>query len=103
MPDDLIQRLHNIAHWLSRAASTQEDATTVVEAIDLIERLQATRRELRDAYAHHNYVIATKRSEFIAATGRKGRSPWAELHDAIRAMVIAGMDAPLDIERSESP
>jgi hypothetical protein len=59
MPDDdLIQRLHDIAHWLSRATSTNEDAVAVIEAIDLIERLQAREAEaaaiIADAVVDHD-------------------------------------------------
>jgi hypothetical protein len=37
--------LHDIARWLSRATSTQEDAVAVIEAIDLIERPRAREAE----------------------------------------------------------
>jgi hypothetical protein len=63
MPDDdLIRRLHDIVRWLSRASSTQEDATAVIEAIDLIERLRAREAEaaaiIAEAVVNHDAMEA---------------------------------------------
>jgi aspartokinase len=82
MPDDnVIQRLHDIARWLSRASSTQEDATAVIEAIDLIERLRAREAEaaaiIADAVLNHDAMEAE-----IALLKKENDAAW----DAIKVL-----------------
>jgi hypothetical protein len=93
MPDDLIQRLHDIVRWLSRASSTQEDAVAVIEAIDLIKRLRARESEaaaiIADAVLDHDAMEAE-----IALLKKENDMAW----DAVAAMGTYLTDEQVDTE-----
>jgi hypothetical protein len=93
MPDDLIQRLHDIVRWLSRASSTQEDAVAVIEAIDLIERLRAREAEaaaiIADAVLDRDAMEAE-----IALLKKENDMAW----DAVAAMGTYLTDEQVDTE-----